>query len=242
MSAFSAAHAPANPAAEMMKSRFATQEEVESKRAEREAEAKAEGREYVEKQEVFDPRPLYDQLADKKRIAEEEFAEKMKFSNLVHRLDDDEYEFLSSYDSENARKNKEIAQETKVELDAFRKAVSEVGPPLVVGAGADSIVAPPPPPPAIAAGPRGKDFQKKALEGLVVRKRKAGGGPASGDASDEKKGAATQEGKRPKVDAPTKVGNKASPCPTDAKPLHAAAQRANPLASLVAYSDNSDSD
>ncbi|KAJ3176189.1 hypothetical protein HDU87_005404 [Geranomyces variabilis] len=238
MSAFGAAHAPANPAAELMASRFATQEEVESKRAEREAEAKAEGREYVEKVEIFDPRPLYDQLADKKRIAEEEFAEKMKFSNLVHRLDDDEYEFLSSYDSENARKNKEIAQETKVELDAFRKAVSEVAAVPLGGIPDSSIVVPPPPPPPLAAGAsKGKDFQKKAFEGLVVRKRKVDGADVK-----EEKDAAAGEAKRPKVEHNSTAGTKASARPAAAKPKSPAASRVNPLASLVAYSDNSDSD
>ncbi|KAJ3165095.1 hypothetical protein HDU88_004814 [Geranomyces variabilis] len=240
MSAFGAAHAPANPAAELMKSRFATQEEVESKRAEREAEAKAEGREYVEKVEIFDPRPLYDQLADKKRIAEEEFAEKMKFSNLVHRLDDDEYEFLSSYDSENARKNKEIAKETEVELDAFRKAVSEVAAlPLAVGTTTDNSIAAaplPPPPPLTVSGSKGKDFQKKALEGLVVRKRKV-------DGADVKKetDAAAQVGKRPKVEDSTS-SNTTPARQAAAKPKSPAAPRVKPLASLVAYSDNSDSD
>ncbi|KAJ3158046.1 hypothetical protein HDU89_000429 [Geranomyces variabilis] len=241
MSAFGAAHAPANSAAELMKSRFATQEEVESKRAEREAEAKAEGREYVEKVEIFDPRPLYDQLADKKRIAEEEFAEKMKFSNLVHRLDDDEYEFLSSYDSENARKNKEIAQETKVELDAFRKAVSEVAAlPLGVGTTTDNSIAaaplPPPPPPLAASGSKGKDFQKKALEGLVVRKRKV-----DGAAVKKEMDAAPQVVKRPKVEDSTS-SNTTPALPAAAKPKSPAAPRVKPLASLVAYSDNSDSD
>ncbi|TPX60969.1 hypothetical protein PhCBS80983_g01422 [Powellomyces hirtus] len=244
MSFSSSLPATTNPSAAIMASKFVTQTEAESTRAVRQAEAAAEGREYVEKEEVFDPRPLYEKLADKKRIEEEEFAEKMKFGNLVHRLDEEEYEFLSNYDNENTKKSKEIALETRQQLDLFRKAVSEAATPIDVSK-VPLPLAPPPP----TQHKNAKDFQRAALKGVVVRKRKPDAVVVNGEMGMKKmkvQEIATEAVKKLKVEeeatealSKTDAGKTTSTAarqPTqDKKPL-------NPLGMIAAYSDDSADD
>ncbi len=56
----------------------------------------------------------------------QEFAEKMRFSNHIKRLDDDEIEFLSSTAMEQRRKQADQARQVKQELEAFREASKEL--------------------------------------------------------------------------------------------------------------------
>ncbi|KAJ3008554.1 hypothetical protein HKX48_008474 [Thoreauomyces humboldtii] len=250
MSAFSSSlPAPVNSTGAVMASKFVTATEAETTHAQRIAEAQAEGREYIEPSQTFDPRPLYEKLADKKRIEEEEHAEKLRFSNLVHRLDDDEYAFLASFDDAKTRRDREVARETKEELEGFRKQVAEAPEPppsLMMGGGADGA--------GIGIGigtgtetghvptaTATKDFQRKALEGLVVvRKRKKVDGKRSavdvkvededGGGSGSKKARTSGTVRQPWLDPPSSSTVKKEP------PIIPSG-----LGLLAAYSD-SDSD
>ncbi|KAL2915420.1 hypothetical protein HK105_205036 [Polyrhizophydium stewartii] len=84
-------------------------------------------------EEAYDPRPLYEKLAERKRIQEEEFAEKMRLANQVKRLDPDEVEFLATAQSEAEAKERAIRQADQEALDAFRNAkiVAAVPPPIL---------------------------------------------------------------------------------------------------------------
>ncbi|KAJ3083119.1 hypothetical protein HK102_001243 [Quaeritorhiza haematococci] len=123
--------------------------------------------------ENYDPRPLYEILADRKRIKEEEFAEKMRFSNLIKRIDEEEFEFLMNRESEEEKKRIEAKRMEREELDEFRKAVAEKQQQPDLDAPTPNP-APPPPRSQTASKPAVvKDFQKSLLSGVVVKKRKA---------------------------------------------------------------------
>ncbi|KAI9005299.1 N-terminal domain of NEFA-interacting nuclear protein NIP30-domain-containing protein [Gaertneriomyces semiglobifer] len=148
-------------------SKFVSADALEAARNEREEEAKAEGRELPDEKEVYDPRPLFERLAEKKRIEEEEFAERMRFSNLVKRLDDDEYAFLAQYESEEQKRQREIVESDRKELEAFRKAVeAPVVPDIIKSTTSTSR--------RIGADKKSssKDFQRALLQGVVVKKRR----------------------------------------------------------------------
>ncbi|KNC95995.1 hypothetical protein, variant [Spizellomyces punctatus DAOM BR117] len=234
-----------NVSAVAMSGKFVTEAALQAAREERDAEAKALGQEPVKEEEVYDPRPLYERLAERKRIEEEEFAEKMRFSNLVKRLDDEEYEFLSAYDDEETKRRKEIAANDRRELEAFRKAVSEVASP------ADHIqlVADTKPAPAKKI-PAARDFQSSLLNG-IVRKRKSESVDSSNQKSHGDKGADDTRGttKRAKggdgkVEQPDNVeGAKdvnGSSKPTSSR--RAEETTPNPLGLLSAYPSDSDED
>ncbi|KAI8820751.1 N-terminal domain of NEFA-interacting nuclear protein NIP30-domain-containing protein [Fimicolochytrium jonesii] len=217
-----------NEAAGAMMGKFVSASEIESARNEREQEAKAEGREVDDI--PYDPRPLYERLAEKKRIEEEEFAEKMKFGNLVRRLDEDEYQFLSNYSDETAKKDHEIAQETRRELDAFRKAVAEAQPPMDVKAAAARTTAADP---TQKKPPAAQDFQRNLLKGVMVRKRKS-------------EDLVVPLGKKARTDGDASKSPKAATAATkitrvpDTKPAPAAP--ANPLGLFSSYASDDDSD
>ncbi|KAI8919701.1 N-terminal domain of NEFA-interacting nuclear protein NIP30-domain-containing protein [Entophlyctis helioformis] len=85
----------------------------------------------------YDPRPLYERLAEKKRIEEEEHAEKLRLSNQIKRLDPDELEFLASTESAKAEMQREIRKADNEALEAFRNAKMAAALPIpVVGASA----------------------------------------------------------------------------------------------------------
>ncbi|TPX68180.1 hypothetical protein SpCBS45565_g03248 [Spizellomyces sp. 'palustris'] len=262
-----------NVSAEAMSGKFVTEAALQAAREERDAEAQALGKEQlptpqdaepVKEEEVYDPRPLFERLAgmfsgwsvtekwltligpaERKRIEEEEFAEKMRFSNLVKRLDDEEYEFLSAYDDEETKRRKEIAANDRRELEAFRKAVSEVASP------ADHIqlVADTKPAPAKKI-PAARDFQSSLLNG-IVRKRKSESVDNSNQKSDADKGGEDTHGttKRAKggdgkVERSDSVGSttdvNGSSKSTSSR--RAEATTPNPLSLLSAYPSDSEED
>ncbi|KAH6572170.1 hypothetical protein BASA50_010865 [Batrachochytrium salamandrivorans] len=77
----------------------------------------------------YDPRPLFEKLAEKKRIQEEEFAEKMRFANQIKCLDPDEVEFLTLAESEAAAKDKAIRLADQDALESFRNSKMTAVPP-----------------------------------------------------------------------------------------------------------------
>ncbi|KAJ3054988.1 hypothetical protein HK097_000134 [Rhizophlyctis rosea] len=233
-----------------IQSKFITEAALAEQRQERESEAKSHGKDL---EEVYDPRPLFERLAEKKRIEEEEFAEKMKFSNMVKRLDDDEYEFLVAYDDEEEKKRKEIAAADEKELEQFRKAVTE-GPidPATIAAEALGTSKPSRPAQLPKQAPA-KDFQRSILNG-IVRKRKASDGPAASAKSADAGGSAETSPSKKRVakegsdGAGVKAGGKGGAL-TGSKPPALATSKSvpsapasNSLSLLAAYSDDSDSD
>ncbi|KNC95996.1 uncharacterized protein SPPG_08595 [Spizellomyces punctatus DAOM BR117] len=257
-----------NVSAVAMSGKFVTEAALQAAREERDAEAKALGQgtgagirclqnsyQHLSMQSLSRKKKSMTQdlfmndwrigPAERKRIEEEEFAEKMRFSNLVKRLDDEEYEFLSAYDDEETKRRKEIAANDRRELEAFRKAVSEVASP------ADHIqlVADTKPAPAKKI-PAARDFQSSLLNG-IVRKRKSESVDSSNQKSHGDKGADDTRGttKRAKggdgkVEQPDNVeGAKdvnGSSKPTSSR--RAEETTPNPLGLLSAYPSDSDED
>ncbi|KAJ3184849.1 hypothetical protein HDU85_001528 [Gaertneriomyces sp. JEL0708] len=162
-------------------SKFVSADALEAARNEREEEAKAEGRELPDEKEVYDPRPLFERLAEKKRIEEEEFAERMRFSNLVKRLDDDEYAFLAQYESEEQKRQREILESDRKELEAFRKAVEAPAAPDIKSTTTSSR--------RIGADKKSssKDFQRALLQGVVVKKRRVSEDSPDGKSPSKKR-------------------------------------------------------
>ncbi|KAJ3296792.1 hypothetical protein HK104_001208 [Borealophlyctis nickersoniae] len=236
----------AGPANAIISNKFVTEAELQANRHERETAAKNEGKELVE---VYDPRPLYEKLAEKKRLEEEAFNEKMKFSNLVKRLDEEEFEFLANYDEQEARRQREIALNDQKELEKFRAAVVE--PPIepskvAAGALGVSLVRPLVVQPAKKTPPV-RDVQKSVLQG-IVRKRKsdqvdaAGGKPNPKPAEpstaepSSKKTKSMVGSNSVKVSSTSQKGTVAKVSDKALQPSN----NINPLALLGAYDDSED--
>ncbi|EGF76975.1 hypothetical protein BATDEDRAFT_28040 [Batrachochytrium dendrobatidis JAM81] len=93
-----------------MASKFVTEKELGNQDQTKEPDAE------------YDPRPLFEKLAEKKQLQDEEFAEKMKFSNQIKLLDSDEVEFLTHAKSLAAAKERDIKHADQAALDEFRNA------------------------------------------------------------------------------------------------------------------------
>ncbi|KAI9103778.1 hypothetical protein DFS34DRAFT_645831 [Phlyctochytrium arcticum] len=177
--------------ADGIKSKFITEAEVL-------AEQKANGTEGKEDPipEVHDPRPLFERLAERRAIAEEEFAEKIKFSNLVYRIDEEESRFLTAHGEEDYKRRKQIAAQEREQLEVFRKAVAESNvitpesPAKLLPVSSEKTEA------ARTTTPKKRRSGTSAsnlLQGVVVKRRKAQKGDAqsapatnsSTDASDK---------------------------------------------------------
>ncbi|EXX77403.1 Aim1p [Rhizophagus irregularis DAOM 197198w] len=74
-------------------------------------------------EEEYDPRTLYERLQEQKLKKEEAFQEMTRFSNLIHRLDEDEIEFLATLESEERVKELEKMKRDEEEVEKFRRFV-----------------------------------------------------------------------------------------------------------------------
>ncbi|RKO87990.1 hypothetical protein BDK51DRAFT_34439 [Blyttiomyces helicus] len=181
----------------------------------------------------YDPRPLYEKLAEKKRIAEE--------GNLVRRLDEDEIAFLNQYTETDHERQRAEANEERAELESFRKAVAEAKPDaatemLQLGKDPSAIAAPASTTTPVVRKPVVvRDAQRSLLQGAIVRKRKVEGGGGDGPA---KKVLVAGGGKSAEADRPVAKGVAVV---ADAK-KSSAASSAPPtgLAGLGDYADSSD--
>ncbi|ORX96871.1 hypothetical protein K493DRAFT_314305 [Basidiobolus meristosporus CBS 931.73] len=72
-------------------------------------------------EEVYDSRPLFERLAEQRTLKEEALMEAAKFSNLIHRIDDDEFDFLKTLDDDERKKKLEVLKEEQEELERYRK-------------------------------------------------------------------------------------------------------------------------
>ncbi|KAF9185279.1 hypothetical protein BGZ51_002754 [Haplosporangium sp. Z 767] len=83
------------------------------------------------KEEVpYDPRTLYERLQEQKQKKQDAFAEATKFGNLIHRIDNDEFDFLNTLESDEVKKRKELAEQEEEELKKFRMNVQLKSAPL----------------------------------------------------------------------------------------------------------------
>ncbi|CAG8559033.1 82_t:CDS:2 [Acaulospora morrowiae] len=121
--------------------RFISSTELEESRRKREEEWKAAYERIGQKppakeEEVYDPRTLYERLQEQKMKKEELFQEMTRFSNLIHRLDEDEIEFLVTLENEERVKELEKMKKVEEELEEFRRAAAKANeeaiPKLVV--------------------------------------------------------------------------------------------------------------
>ncbi|KAF9586671.1 hypothetical protein BGW38_010165 [Lunasporangiospora selenospora] len=71
-------------------------------------------------EELYDPRTLYERLQEQKQKKQDAFLEATKFGNLIHKIDNDEFDFLNSLESEEVNKKKAIADQEEEELKRFR--------------------------------------------------------------------------------------------------------------------------
>ncbi|KAL7750557.1 hypothetical protein RI367_003898 [Sorochytrium milnesiophthora] len=72
-------------------------------------------------EELVDSRPLAERLAEQRRKKEDAFAEATRLSNLIHKLDEDEIEFLEHVHEAGTQADRDARNKELLELDAFRK-------------------------------------------------------------------------------------------------------------------------
>ncbi|RIA94706.1 N-terminal domain of NEFA-interacting nuclear protein NIP30-domain-containing protein [Glomus cerebriforme] len=112
-----------------MENKFVSSKELEDARVKRQEEWKKAFERIGEKpppiEENYDPRTLYERLQEQKVKKEEAFQEMTRFSNLIHRLDEDEIEFLATLESEERVKDLEKTKRDEEEIEKFRRAAAE---------------------------------------------------------------------------------------------------------------------
>ncbi|KAK3817234.1 MAG: N-terminal domain of NEFA-interacting nuclear protein NIP30-domain-containing protein [Benniella sp.] len=107
------------------------------------AHANAENPPPLKEEEPYDPRTLYERLQEQKQKKQDAFLEATKFGNLIHKIDNDEFEFLNTLEDDEAKKKQELADQEAEELKKFRMNVklrSAPPPPVPLLSGPGSIV------------------------------------------------------------------------------------------------------
>ncbi|KAG0258884.1 hypothetical protein BG011_003020, partial [Mortierella polycephala] len=74
----------------------------------------------IKEEEPYDPRTLYERLQEQKQKKQDAFSEATKFGNLIHRIDNEEFDFLNTLESDEVKKKKELAEQEEEELKKFR--------------------------------------------------------------------------------------------------------------------------
>ncbi|CAG8663644.1 7367_t:CDS:2 [Dentiscutata erythropus] len=218
-----------------MDQKFVSSAEIEEARKKRAEEWKAAyerlGEKPPEIEEEYDPRTLYEKLQEQKMKKEEAFQEMTRFSNLIHRLDEDEIDFLATLEHEQRGKEKEKMKKVEQELEEFRRAAAkadeEAAPKLIIQ------------PETVSAAPIKtsvkKDAQRMILESAIKipsRKRSLNNDDTLSSNSNEQ----SKDQKRSKLDSSSSKESSSSTTSNNNITNN------NTLASLLAYSDNSSSD
>ncbi|KAJ9071044.1 hypothetical protein DSO57_1001292 [Entomophthora muscae] len=73
----------------------------------------------------YDPRTLYERLAEQRQLKEEAFIEASKLGNLIHRIDDDESEFLNEIIMKEKRRKEEVDSAEREALKIYKKDVAK---------------------------------------------------------------------------------------------------------------------
>ncbi|KAF9156992.1 hypothetical protein BG015_008495 [Linnemannia schmuckeri] len=125
----------------------------------------------IQEEVPYDPRTLYERLQEQKQKKNDAFAEATKFGNLIHKIDNDEFDFLSSLEDEEAKKKREQAEQEAEALKAFRMNViskTSTAPAPLLDTDGDSSKAPKPTYFApLSSGPTKK--KKSLFAGLVAK-------------------------------------------------------------------------
>ncbi|CAG8497774.1 11740_t:CDS:2 [Acaulospora colombiana] len=187
--------------------RFVSSTEIEESKRRRAEEWKAAYERIGQKppakeEEIYDPRTLYERLQEQKTKKEELFQEMTRFSNLIHRLDEDEIDFLATLENEERDKELEKMKKVEEELEEFRRAAAKANEEAI-----PKLVIPQPPPPAPVKSAIKRDAQRMILDGAIKKNiaRKKSSNEGEGVNADE----LSRKNKRLKLDQ--------SPTPTAIK-------------------------
>ncbi|KAF9946196.1 hypothetical protein BGZ72_000552, partial [Mortierella alpina] len=211
----------------------------------------------IQEEVPYDPRTLYERLQEQKQKKDDAFAEATKFGNLIHRIDNDEFDFLSTLENEEAQKKRELAEQEEEELKKFRMNVQlKTAPPpsqslisnTSLGATASGSSLPGPFTGAVAPKKKSSLFA-----GLVKRDNPSSSKSSASDSAVEKVSSAKTtkdptadaskaSGKRKADEAAetseTAEGKKSKLAPS----VTPSSTKPNALLSLVAYDSSSDED
>ncbi|KAK3847202.1 MAG: N-terminal domain of NEFA-interacting nuclear protein NIP30-domain-containing protein [Linnemannia gamsii] len=125
----------------------------------------------IQEEVPYDPRTLYERLQEQKQKKSDAFAEATKFGNLIHKIDNDEFDFLSSLEDEGAKKKREQAEQEAEELKNFRMNViskTVTAPaPLLETVGGEPLATKPTYFAPLSSGPAKK--KKSLFAGLVAK-------------------------------------------------------------------------
>ncbi|KAF8939874.1 hypothetical protein BGZ47_008022 [Haplosporangium gracile] len=125
----------------------------------------------IQEEVPYDPRTLYERLQEQKQKKSDAFAEAIKFGNLIHKIDNDEFDFLSSLEDEEAKKKREQAEQEAEALKNFRMNViskTSTAPSPLLETDGNSSAAPKPTYFApLSSGPTKK--KKSLFAGLVAK-------------------------------------------------------------------------
>ncbi|KAK3832281.1 MAG: N-terminal domain of NEFA-interacting nuclear protein NIP30-domain-containing protein [Linnemannia elongata] len=244
-----------------MSSKFVSAGELEEARKARKEEwekayANNENPPPIQEEVPYDPRTLYERLQEQKQKKSDAFAEATKFGNLIHKIDNDEFDFLSSLEDEDTKKKREQAEQEAEALKNFRMNVktktSTAPAPLMETEGNSSSAPKPTYFAPLSSGPTKK--KKSLFAGLVAKPdSKAESTTATTTGSESKDIKAV--GKR-KLDESTekdeneeeeKQGSETKKAKADTTPAGAGAgsgkdTKPKGLMGLVAYDSSSDED
>ncbi|KAI8604464.1 N-terminal domain of NEFA-interacting nuclear protein NIP30-domain-containing protein [Dissophora ornata] len=206
------------------------------------------------KEEVpYDPRTLYERLQEQKQKKDDAFAEATKFGNLIHRIDNDEFDFLNTLENDEARKKRELAEQEEEELKKFRMNVQlKTAPPPSEPASLSSIIPKSDSLSSSSAATLAPKKKTSLFAGLVKRNNTSSSTTTSSPSASSSKSspakptegstnAATSKRKAEKDDdSPDKKDADGKKPKVDAVVSPAAKPKPNALLSLVAYDSSSD--
>ncbi|KAF9329088.1 hypothetical protein BG006_007821 [Podila minutissima] len=210
----------------------------------------------IQEEVPYDPRTLYERLQEQKQKKDDAFAEATKFDN-------DEFDFLSTLENEEAQKKRDLADQEAKDLEAFRQNQLKTQPlpePTAIG----SALAVPSFTSSLAGSSAGAKKNKKSLFGGLVKRKDSepstaddsisftagskgtekdeSGSHSSGKRKEVGDGSNDKEHENKKTKVATTSASKPTPSATaTTTPAKPVAQKAG-LLGLVAYDSSSDED
>ncbi|KAG9325467.1 hypothetical protein KVV02_007498 [Mortierella alpina] len=212
----------------------------------------------IQEEVPYDPRTLYERLQEQKQKKDDAFAEATKFGNLIHRIDNDEFDFLSTLENEEAQKKRELAEQEEEELRKFRMNVqlktapapsqSLINSSTPLGAASGSSL------PGLFTGTVAPKKKSSLFAGLVKRDNSSTSKSSASDSGVERASSKSKEptadaskagGKRKADEAPETTDKHGSTIEAKKSKLAPSAapsstKKPNALLSLVAYDSSSD--
>ncbi|KAG0281031.1 hypothetical protein BGZ95_007231 [Linnemannia exigua] len=202
----------------------------------------------IQEEVPYDPRTLYERLQEQKQKKSDAFAEATKFGNLIHKIDNDEFDFLSSLEDDEAKKKREQAEQEAEALKNFRmnvisKAATAPAPLLEID-GRESSATKPTYFAPLSSGPAKK--KKSLFAGLVAKpdsKAVSSATSTNADTTGKRKLDATAD-EDENEDGKEEEDGKVQTKKVKADTLTGGGEPAKPkgLVGLVAYDSSSDED